>query len=232
MLGEAVLRAACAVLALTVFGASHQEPPSAAREAERQAARAKVEALIKSLKAATPSNATLAAELREIRARDQLLRLEGMRLWNEKGTEAPEAVAIWKKQGAIDAENQARLDAIVAKHGWPGVGLAGLEGADAAFLVVDHAPHEFQKKYLPALQKATASGDAPPMWAAMLEDRVRMGDKLPQRYGTQVRREAGWKEWRLWPIEDESRVDDRRAAVGFGPLAEYLKTFGIVYKPR
>jgi hypothetical protein len=119
----------------------------------------------------------------------------------------------------------------VKRSGWPGVKLVGLAGADAAFLIVDHAPLAVQKKYLPALQKATGQRDAVPMWAAMLDDRVRTSEGRPQRYGTQVHKEPGWTEWRLYPIEDEIHVDDRRAAVGFEPLADYLKDFGIVYKP-
>jgi hypothetical protein len=39
------------------------------------------------------------------------------------------------------------------------------------------------------------------------------------------------KKLELWPIEDEERVDARRASVGLGPLAEYLKHFGLEYKP-
>lgn len=208
-----------------------QTPQDADRLAARTAARARVDALIESFKKVAPANATVAAELRALRDDDQRFRVEGMRLWNEKGMDSPEARAVWEKQGVLDAMNQARLDEIVARHGWPGVKLVGLQGADAAFLIVDHAPLAFQKKYLPALQQATDARDALPMWAAMLDDRVRVNEGRAQRYGTQVHKEAGWKEWRLQPIEDELHVDDRRAQVGFEPLAEYLKQFGIVYKP-
>jgi hypothetical protein len=34
----------------------------------------------------------------------------------------------------------------------------------------------------------------------------------------------------LEPIEDESNVDERRAKMGLGPLADYLKRFGIEYR--
>jgi Family of unknown function (DUF6624) len=230
--GETVLRAAAVVLAVSALAVTQEASSPAAREAERKTARARVDELITSLKAITAANPALAGELREIRDDDQRLRLEGMRLWNEKGVDAPEAKAVWDKQNVLDLRNQARLEVLIAKHGWPGARLAGLAGAETAFLVVDHAPHEYQKKYLPSLKKAVDARDAVPAWAAMLEDRVRMGDGLPQRYGTQVHREPGWTEWRLYKIEDESRVDDRRAAVGLGPLAEYLKEFGMKYTPR
>ena len=88
-----------------------------------------------------------------------------------------------------------------------------------------------KKKYLPRLQAATKAGDVPPMWAAMVEDRVRVSDGLPQRYGTQLLMKPGSKSWELQPIEDEAHVDDRRATVGFEPLADYLKQFGVTYAP-
>lgn len=232
MLAVPVNRLAALLIALAMFAPGRQDATQAEREKARVAARARVEELAKTLKALKPANPALAAELAEMRADDQRYRLEGMRLWNEKGTAAPEAKAVWEKQSALDVRIQARLETIIATHGWPGARLVGLNGADAAFLIVDHAPHAYQKKYLPMLQKAVDAGDAMPMWSAMLEDRVRMGDKLPQRYGTQVHREAGWTEWRLYQIEDEAHVDDRRAAVGFEPLAEYLKLFGIIYRPK
>ena len=226
--GRHVLTAVGVVFAITLTAHASQDKN---RLAARAASRARFDALIATFKKVTPANPALAAELRGLRDDDQRFRAEGMRLWSEKGTDAPEARAVWDKQTVLDAKNQARLDEIVAQSGWPGVKLVGLAGADTAFLIVDHAPLAFQKKYLPALQAAVAAGDAVPMWPAMIDDRVRTNEGRPQRYGTQVHKEAGWKEWRLYPIEDEAQVDDRRAEVGFEPLAEYLKQFGIIYKP-
>jgi hypothetical protein len=198
---------------------------------EQQAARARVDALIEAFKKITPARPALAAELRALRDEDQRYRAEGMRLWNEKGVDSPEAKAIWDRQTALDVKNQARLEIIVAEHGWPGVRAAGLAGADAAFLILDHAPLALQKRLLPRLQASVDAHDAVPMWAAMLDDRVRTNEGRPQRYGTQLHKEAGSGGWTLYPIEDEAHVDDRRATVGFEPLAEYVKQFGISYEP-
>lgn len=202
--------------------------PAGATDAQ-VVARARVDSLIEKLQKVKPADPELAAELKSLRADDQRHREEGIRLWNEKGTDSPEAKALWARQDTLDRKNQARLEAIIAKHGWPGAHLAGLAGADAAFLILDHAPQAFQKKYLPKLQAATKANDVPPMWAAMVEDRVRVNDGKRQLYGTQVLMKPGSKTWELRPIEDEAHVDDRRAAVGFEPLAEYLKAFGIDY---
>jgi hypothetical protein len=66
----------------------------------------------------------------------------------------------------------------------------------------------------------------------MLEDRILMKEGRKQIYGTQVYSgpETGGK-LQLYPIEDEAHVDERRAAVGMPPLAEYLRAFGLDYKP-
>jgi hypothetical protein len=129
-------------------------------------------------------NAALAADLETLRADDQRYRGEGVRLWNEKGIDSPEARAVWDKQGELDKNTPARLEAIVKEFGWPGVRLVGLAGADAAFLILDHAPLALQRKYLPMLQKAAANQDAVPTWPAVVDDRVRTNAGLPQRCGT------------------------------------------------
>lgn len=60
---------------------------------------------------------------------------------------------------------------------------------------------------------------------AYLTDRVRMNDGREQLYDTQV---SDVIEGAAipWPIENERDVDDRRAAMGLEPLADYLRTFG------
>ena len=81
------------------------------------------------------------------------------------------------------------------------------------------------------LKAAVKRRDALPDWAATLEDRVLVAEGKPQIYGTQVLMPPGSTKWELCPIQNEARVDARRAAVGLGPLEQYLKNFGIEYKP-
>ena len=38
-------------------------------------------------------------------------------------------------------------------------------------------------------------------------------------------------ELELWPIDDEANVDARRKAAGLEPLADYVRRFGLTYKP-
>ena len=142
------------------------------------------------------------------------------------------ASALMKKQAQIDRKNITRLAEIIQQYGWPGKSLVGGQASQAAFLILQHAELSQQEKYLPLLKAAAPGVEVNPADVAMLEDRVLVGQGKKQRYGTQVHfgPETGGK-WVLLPIEDEESVDERRASVGLGPLAEYLKDFGLEYKP-
>lgn len=75
------------------------------------------------------------------------------------------------------------------------------------------------------------NGDADKQSFAMLDDRVRMHEGRPQRYGSQIRGNRDTK-MTFWQIEDEESVDKRRAEMGLEPLAEYAKRFkGLEYVP-
>ena len=183
----------------------------------------------------TPREA-LQDELLRVGEEDQQYRAElqdNLIKMSNAGAPAPseEVLALQKKQDEIDKRNLARLEEIVKQHGWPGRGLVGEEASMAAFLILQHADLTSQKKYFPLLKKAAAEGDARLADAAMLEDRILMREGKKQIYGTQVRSgpETGRK-LELYPIEDELHVEERRAAVGLPPLADYLKLFGLEYK--
>ena len=138
---------------------------------------------------------------------------------------------IWQRQSEIDSANVARLDELIAQHGWLGIDKVGKDGASAVFLIIQHAALAVQERYLPQMQEAVNDGDFPAAYLAYLVDRIRMRKGEPQLYGTQliVSSETGNTE--LYPIEDEANVDKRRADVGLGPLADYLAGFGIDYEP-
>jgi hypothetical protein len=133
-----------------------------------------------------------------------------------------------RKFGKVDHKNRKRMKQIVARYGWPGKGMVGRDGANAAWLLVQHADDDrpFQKRCL-ALMKAAPKGEVEPQHVAYLTDRVLVGDKKKQFYGTQCRAENG--KFVPLPIKDPANVDKRRAAVGLPPLAEYLKQMQRVY---
>lgn len=121
----------------------------------------------------------------------------------------------------VHRRHATRLAAILDRHGWPGRTLVGTDGAHAAWLVAQHAICDpaLQRRALRLIRTAAAQGEAALRDVAMLEDRIRVCEGRPQRYGTLF----DWDEagnMSPLPIEEPERVDERRRAVGLGPLAD------------
>jgi hypothetical protein len=186
---------------------------------------------------AQPKDEKLRAELvqrvdEDQKARRQLLDLQARPGGKEAEAARKEVEAATKKMQEIDARNTAWLKGVVDKHGWPGKSLVGTDGAQKAWLLVQHADHDraFQKRCLPLLGGAVKKGEASPEHLAYLTDRVRVADQEKQVYGTQFHEVSGKME--PYPIEDEANVDRRRKEVGLPPLAEYRKMIEEHYKPK
>jgi hypothetical protein len=130
----------------------------------------------------------------------------------------------FKRMKEIDHDNTERMKEIIKQFGWPGKSLVGTDGANAAWLLVQHADHDpsFQKQCLELLQAAMKKGEATCQQLAYLTDRVLTGENKKQVYGTQFRRVDG--KLLPFPIEDEANVDKRRKEVGLESLADYLKS--------
>lgn len=171
-------------------------------------------------------NEQLRAELEQMFEADQVVRKEAMEIVQEHGPSSPQYEEIRKRGQKLDRRHTARLIEIVEEHGWPGRSLVGEGACQGAFLVLQHADLETQKKYLPLLREATEAGEVKSTALPLLEDRVRILEGKKQIYGSQVSRHADGRV-ELWPIEDEARVDERRASVGLEPLAAYLQRFGL-----
>ena len=127
------------------------------------------------------------------------------------------------QMAAVHSRNAAALDRIISEWGWPGRSLVGDDGAEAAWLVLQHAiAHpELLRRCLPLLQLAAEAGEASAAQPAYLEDRICCFEERPQRYGTQL----DWDEngdLSPLPLQDAEHVDELRAAVGLGPLSDRI----------
>ncbi len=122
----------------------------------------------------------------------------------------------------VDTENTERLGEIVERHGWPTYTLVGKDGAQAAWILAQHADlsPKFQRKCLDLMAKVPRD-EIFQRDIALLTDRVLLAEGKKQVYGTQFTLENGKCKPR--PLEDEANVDKRRKEVGLPPLAEYLK---------
>lgn len=149
----------------------------------------------------------LRAELLEMMARDQY-------------EQSPEYTGPWHGPERTD-----RLREIIARHGWPTFRMVGVDGATAAWVIAQHSDHDaaFQQRALKLMRAAARAGQADLVELAYLTDRVAVNTGTLQTYGTQVTCVDGAVAPR--PLIDPEHVDDRRAAVGLGPIAEYLDSF-------
>jgi hypothetical protein len=125
---------------------------------------------------------------------------------------------------AVHDRHANRLARILSERGWPGEARVGPDGAQAAWLVAQHAIAQpaFQRQALSALSAAARRGEVPAWQMASLEDRIRTFEGRPQRYGTQFDWDASGQLNPL-PIEDPLGVDERRQAVGLRPLEEEIQ---------
>lgn len=128
-------------------------------------------------------NQTLRREILRMQKEDQKYRNEVSEV--EKQTLAPDEMqkrvsALWEKQERVDKRNLKRLVEIIEKYGWPGRSMVGKDGSLTAFLIIQHADLEYQKKYFPLLKEAVSKAEADSDDAALLEDRILMREGKKQ----------------------------------------------------
>ncbi|HEY6607855.1 MAG TPA: TrmH family RNA methyltransferase [Candidatus Limnocylindria bacterium] len=122
----------------------------------------------------------------------------------------------------VNAAHAARLAELIVEGGWPGLRSVGPEGADAAWLLAQHADraNEARRAWLPLLHEAVATGDADPRHLAALADRVAAVDGGRQQYGTIVMLAADGEPEFPVPVGEPAELDARRTAIGLPPIAE------------
>lgn len=133
-----------------------------------------------------------------------------------------------KKVRDLDQLQLKRLKEIIQSVGWPGYQLVGEEGSNAMWLLVQHTPElEFQKICLNLLQQAVINQDASSKNLAYLEDRVLMHEGKKQKYGTQWKSVEG--KYILYPVEDFTKLNERRMAVGLNSIEESKEDLMRIY---
>ncbi len=133
----------------------------------------------------------------------------------------------------IHEKNTRRMKEIIAEVGWPGINLVGEDGAEAAWLIVQHAvlDKSFMESCLPLLEKAVASKQAKGRHLAFLHDRILTMSGKPQKYGTQFDiNENG--DVAAFPIENPQIVDRLREEIGLESLAERTKQMQKIQNDR
>ena len=148
------------------------------------------------------------------------------------GMRSSVASALWRLKFMIQEKNQKELEQLVAAKGWPKIEDVGSEAAMAAYLVAMHSNDGSQKKYLPVIKQRCEENELPWQRYANIYDRCLFNENRPQKYGTHTRYNDLTKSEELYPLEDETKVDEWRKELGLEPLAEYLARFNIKFQPK
>lgn len=139
------------------------------------------------------------------------------------------AKLILKEMLNVDVENTRWLKTVVAECDWPGQTLVRPDGAQAAFLLVQHASHDraFQQHCLQLIE-AAPPGEVMGAHRALLTDRVRLAAGQKQLYGTQLAfRDGAWQV--QGEIEEPHGLNQRREQLGLPPLEDYLRMAAELY---
>jgi hypothetical protein len=150
-----------------------------------------------------------------IRLRDSLMKVHG-----DESEEFKTQQAIYKKNHTI---NEKKIRNLLDNHGWPTKEKSGERGNWTICNVIQHADNEVRIKYLPMMQQAVKDKKLEPRFLVRATDRIATEKGELQIYGGQMKFYPATKTFNVWPVFDPLNIDKRRAAIGLGPIAEYLK---------
>jgi len=158
-------------------------------------------------------NEQLRGELVAMRHEDRRVREELMASGELGGGYVP-------RMEEVHRRNVARLRELIRHHGWPSEGIAEKDGAEAAWLIAQHAVGEppFQREALRLLRACAAQGGVPAWHGGYLKDRVALNEGRPQRFGTQWVDDPRDGRPRPWKLSEPQRINELRREVGLGPM--------------
>ena len=145
------------------------------------------------------------------------------------GVELPEDAPASTYVRQVDARNLRRLKSVITQDGLPTANMVGVDGVQAAFLLIAHAETDvaFQEQMLKIFAQRLRNGEINGGQFALLTDKVLRAQGKPQRYGTQFDDALSPQ-----PIADEAHVDQRRRAAGMISMANYACEMHAIYGAR
>ena len=133
----------------------------------------------------------------------------------------------------VDKANTERLRSILRHCGWPKSSVVGPEPGQNAWLLAQHADHDlkFQLYALRLLGAAVRSSEASSENLAYLADRIAVAQGKKQLYGTQFNQPSNCT-FELEPVDDLTKVEARRKALGMPTLEEYRRQMQDMLAPQ
>ncbi len=130
---------------------------------------------------------------------------------------------LWAEQRALDAENTRLLMAWVERLGWPTEEMEEDGFADPTAVLI-HMSMEDAEWVLPVLREEVLAGRMGARTYAMIFDRKRQHDGLPQLYGTAMAFDAATRTVLPPAIVSVEETNAARAEIGMEVIEEYRVT--------
>lgn len=173
-------------------------------------------------------------QLSAIREKDKQYRTRMDSIGLVLGWQSPLVEELWEKQHVLDSINLVEVDEIITRYGYPPKDRVG-DLSDVPFDVIRHSDPAVMATYLEIVVGAGRNGDLRMDQVATFEDRVRISQRQPQEYGTQIwidfiekeKTQERYDSIYLWPVRDRENIDARRHSVGLDSLNEHLMRYGI-----
>ena len=126
-------------------------------------------------------------------------------------------------------EHVVKLCQIMKTVGWPTTALVDRDGVFSAFMILKNGgTFELQRDLLPVIVAAIKKDPFQKPEFAGLLDRLRVSAGMKQIFGTQAVSMGGFLI--LYPIDDEIRIDARRAEFDLGPMDSHIRHLERTYR--
>ena len=120
-------------------------------------------------------------------------------------------------------QHAGRVCEILKTYGWPTTALVETNGVLAWFYILKNSgTYELQRDLLPVIIAVIKKDPSQKAEFAGLFDRLRVTAGMKQLFGTQAVSMGGFLV--LFPIEDQTKVDERRGEFGMSSLDEYIRS--------
>ena len=134
-----------------------------------------------------------------------------------------------EKLNKIYEDDIAKLCQLIKTHGWPTSATVDHDGVFATFHILKNAgTYELQRDLLPVIVAAIKKDPLQKREFASLYDRLRVSAGMKQLFGTQAVSSGGFLV--LYPVEDEGRLDARRAEYGLSSIDQYMNSLEGTYR--
>lgn len=123
-----------------------------------------------------------------------------------------------------------RLKQIFEEDGFVGYDLAGKEGSQNFWLMIQHCDFDpdFQMSVLEKMKVEVEKDNAKPSNYGLLVDRVKLNTGQDQVYGTQVSYNLEICQAYAKNLADRENVNKRRKEIGLEPLEKYLNEMSVM----